>query len=200
MSYGIDRALFVVLSDSLAAAMVLGSGLGASAAGGCIEKPNLHANQAGHWYYHVDRAHHRRCWYVGGSEGNANAPSRPEQTPSANADFGDSWLSRLATALGQPFSTEPQQGSVPENASSATSTVSQTHRRANRIAKKDRPRIESISETNGLAGAERGGQPPSPAAAERSENQGPQLTPADRDALFKQFMEWYVDRSMLARP
>ncbi len=200
MSYSIDRVLPVVLACSLAAAAVLGSSWAASAATGCIDKPNLHVNQAGHWYYHVDRAHHRRCWYFDGSEVTASPPARAEQALPANADANESWLSRLTTALGQTFSVEQQQNGALDDKAATTNAASQTYRRANRIAKKERPRIASVSETNGLASGERRAQPPLQSAAEKNEKPGSQLTPADHEALFKQFMDWYVERSMLARP
>jgi|HubBroStandDraft_6_1064221.scaffolds.fasta_scaffold570405_1 hypothetical protein len=37
----------------------------ARAADGCINQPSLQAPQGSHWYYRVDRAAHRKCWYLG---------------------------------------------------------------------------------------------------------------------------------------
>jgi hypothetical protein len=38
---------------------------GARAADDCVATPNAQAPQGSHWYYHVDRATHRACWYLG---------------------------------------------------------------------------------------------------------------------------------------
>jgi hypothetical protein len=35
------------------------------AADDCITKPNAPSPQGSHWYYRVDRATHRECWYLG---------------------------------------------------------------------------------------------------------------------------------------
>ena len=35
------------------------------AAGDCLAAPNATAPQSSHWYYRVDRAAHRKCWYLG---------------------------------------------------------------------------------------------------------------------------------------
>lgn len=37
----------------------------AYAADGCVARPNLQSPPGSHWYYRVDRASHRRCWYLG---------------------------------------------------------------------------------------------------------------------------------------
>src|SRR5262245_38817003 len=31
----------------------------------CLAAPNFQAGQSGHWYYRIDRANHRKCWYLG---------------------------------------------------------------------------------------------------------------------------------------
>jgi hypothetical protein len=41
-----------------------------SAADHCIAAPNSHPASGGHWYYRLDRAKHRRCWYLA-SQGQA---------------------------------------------------------------------------------------------------------------------------------
>ena len=52
-----------------AAVLVLGmSGVCGSAniahADDCIAAPNSAAPQGNHWYYHIDRATHRKCWHL----------------------------------------------------------------------------------------------------------------------------------------
>jgi hypothetical protein len=37
----------------------------ASRADDCLSKPNAPSPPGTHWYYHVDRATHRECWYLG---------------------------------------------------------------------------------------------------------------------------------------
>jgi hypothetical protein len=40
-------------------------GHAASAAGDCLSEPNRQSPEGSHWYYRVDRAGNRRCWYLG---------------------------------------------------------------------------------------------------------------------------------------
>ena len=44
----------------------------------CLTAPNSPAPQGTHWYYHVDRANQRKCWYV-------RASSQPAQQATAQA-------------------------------------------------------------------------------------------------------------------
>src|SRR5271165_4230808 len=41
---------------------------GAGAADECISAPNHQRSASGHWYHRVDRANHRKCWYIGSAE------------------------------------------------------------------------------------------------------------------------------------
>jgi hypothetical protein len=59
MPYRFNQLMCAVFVSSLAAPMFLC--WGAEAASECVGKPDLSVNQAGHWHYHVDRVHRRRC-------------------------------------------------------------------------------------------------------------------------------------------
>ena len=47
-------------------AAVAAFGLGRPAHGGseCIQQPNQQPTEGAHWYYHLDRANGRKCWYL----------------------------------------------------------------------------------------------------------------------------------------
>lgn len=58
-----------------------------SAADDCLAKPNAPSPPGQHWYYHLDRATHRECWYLGvpGAKVRARpqqATTSPERPPS----------------------------------------------------------------------------------------------------------------------
>ena len=70
------------------------SGSAARAADGCIARPTDPTHQGSHWYYHVDRVTHRKCWHQG-AEGlmihqvgssKATPPANPILQQSANID------------------------------------------------------------------------------------------------------------------
>jgi hypothetical protein len=50
------------------------------AADECIEKPNAPAPQGSHWYYRIDRASNRQCWYLGAEAAKVRAPAREAAT------------------------------------------------------------------------------------------------------------------------
>src|ERR1700730_6255708 len=200
MLYRPNPLVHAVYASLLAAAVMLGANWAASAAGACIEKPNHQIDQAGHWYYYTDREHHRRCWFFETSEVTTSPASSPDQAPSANADSQPSWFSRFAAGLAQTVSFEAQQNNARDDSSTVTKTTSPKHPKTNKIAKKGRSRIVRLTETTGVAHAESGDQSLPQSASERNEIQSPQLTAADRNALYQEFLKWYVDRSILGRP
>jgi hypothetical protein len=181
------------------------------AAGECISKLDQEVNQPGHWYYYVDRVHHRRCWFF---ESKATATVSPlssaDRVPAPNTDSQQSWFSRFASDVAKTFSVEPQQTSIssfsseppqtgiPDNSSTATKLTSSKHFRTNKTARRERSQIDPPPPpaTSGVASTERQDQLPQQANAEKNEKRSPQLSDADRQALFDDFLKWYRDRSI----
>jgi hypothetical protein len=194
--------------------------LPASAADECIGKPDLQVKQAGHWYYHVDRVYHRRCWFFEASEAPVTAPSSTDRVSAPNAD-SESWFSRFAAGLAQTFSSEPkqtgissetkqsgvsaflseeQQNAISDKSSAVTNAASPRRPRANKIASRVRSQIGSSPTTNGLASATRHDHLPPQGTSEKDDKPGRQLTPAQRETLFEEFQNWYMDKNLFGRP
>jgi hypothetical protein len=57
------------------------SGQPSRATNDCLAQPNAAPPPGSHWYYRLDRATHRQCWYLGAED--AKAHSRARQTVSA---------------------------------------------------------------------------------------------------------------------
>jgi len=200
-----------LLAGLLAAAAVLGSHWVASAAGGCLEKPDLDVNQAGHWYYYVDRVHHRRCWFFEAEEATVSPSPSIDQAPPPNADSEESWFSRFAAGVSRAFSLEPRQNSIsafsseapqnsiPELSSTITRTTSSKRPTSSKIAKRERSQVAPFPTTNGLASAERRDQSPPQRIAEKDKKPTPQLT-AKQQALYEDFLKWYMDKGIFGRP
>src|SRR5882762_5080401 len=59
----------------------------AAAADECLAKPNGPSPRGSHWFYRIDRANNRHCWYLRGISSNAGQtdtrPSRAAVTPTA---------------------------------------------------------------------------------------------------------------------
>ncbi len=52
----------------------------------CLEKPNAPSAPGQHWYYRIDRASGRRCWYQHSEMGTSNPAQRSAQSPAQNRD------------------------------------------------------------------------------------------------------------------
>jgi len=208
MPYRVNSLVRAVFAGSLAAAVLFGLNGTASAAGECIGKPDREVNQAGHWYYYVDRVNHRRCWFFEKSQ-TATSPSPPaDRAPAPNADSQQSWFSRFTAGWAKPsysepqqtsisaFTSEPQQNSIPDTSGIATKATSPKHPRTSKIVRQERSQTEPPPATSGVASTERRDQLVPQRTAEKDEKQPPQLTDADRQALFDDFLKWYRDRSI----
>jgi hypothetical protein len=209
--------VFVLL---LAAAMLLGPTRVASAAEGCFEKPGRDVN-TGHWYYRSDRLRHRRCWFFEPSQATASAAA--DRTPAQNATNEVPWLYRFAAGLVgfsfEPkqnsissssadtsqnniaaFSSEPPQNSIVNNSGSATKTASPKRSLTRKIARQDQPQLAPPPTTTGVASTQQPDQSPPQSTAEKDEKQARQLTDAERQSLFQEFLKWYRDRSVFGQP
>src|SRR5258708_34235472 len=111
MPHRVNPLVSAVFTGSLAAAMFLCLNWAAWAAGECIAKPDQEVNQAGHWYYYVDRVQHRRCWVFEPSKATVSPPSSADRVPAPNTDSQQSWFSRFAADGPKTFSVEPQTSS-----------------------------------------------------------------------------------------
>lgn len=69
----------------------------------CLAGPNAQAPQGSHWYYHFDRATHRKCWYIGpqhaqrasrhrAAERADGADARDEDMPAREAPLAQSGI------------------------------------------------------------------------------------------------------------
>jgi hypothetical protein len=236
MPHRVNSWVSAVFTTSLAAAVLLSPNSAASAAADpCLEKPDLEVTQAGHWYYYVDRVHHRRCWFFEASEATVSPrASSADRLPTPNTDSEKSWLSRFAAGVTQAFSSEPKQSSIPalssepkqssisaislerkqssisafsselpqngisDRSGTLTKTLSPKHVRIDKIA--NRSQLEPPLTTNGLAGAALHDQLPPQRISEKDDKQSRQLTAAERQALFEEFLKWYMERSIFGRP
>jgi len=97
------------------------------------------------------------------------------------------------------FSSEPQQRGFSDKSITVTNTASLRHPRANKIARRERSRVDSPT-TSGLASAARRDQVPMQGTPEKDDKLSRQLTDTERQALFEEFMKWYKDTSVFGQP
>ena len=78
------------------------------AADDCLAGPNAAAPQGSDWYYRVDRATHRECWYLG--------PQRREVRTNTQQDGSPAQSHRSNTTSTQPASQTPTETRTAEAA------------------------------------------------------------------------------------
>jgi hypothetical protein len=216
MLYRFNPLVSAVFVNSLAAAMFLCLNWDAAAASECAGKPDRSVNRVGHWYYHIDRVQHRRCWFFEASKATVSPADSADRAPAQNTDSQQPWFSRLTTALAKTFSKQTQQSSVQEQSSISayslehpqntvvdnsivvTSPTSPKHLRTNKIVSRARSQTKPPPATNGVANTERHDQ--LPGNGEKNEKPAPQLADTERQALFDDFLKWYRDRSVFGGP
>jgi hypothetical protein len=198
------------IASTLALAVLLGVNATASAAAECLESPDLHVTQPGHWTYHTDRSLNRRCWHFDPAEAAANTQAAPPVT-AVNEDSQQSLFSRLfspspqqASLFSPPWQQpsppqQPQESSNPNNAVESAQTISSKPAKPARTARREQPKTPPPPTTNGAATAERRDQSRQP-AAEKNEKRDPPINVADREALFQDFVKWQMERNLFGRP
>lgn len=159
---------------------------GAHAAPDCLARPGQQSGPGTHWYYYIDRATRRRCWYLKQVEttrtteettpANAGTTRSAEPTAPANTEEqspGMAWLSQAFSALTGSSTQEPEQ-TAPEPSTQAAPKPPRKRRTARRS---DRP----------SAPARHSSPKPSSAAATAPASE---LDATAREALFREFLQW----------
>jgi hypothetical protein len=170
----------IVTSQVLAVtALTTVQGVAVLAADDCITKPNLRANQGGHWYYHFDVVKSRKCWFL--RQQGVEAPpvslqfqSSADTVPQANS--GLSSLLAFATGL-----SEQRQAPQGENSTDALrrDAVLANQQVALRYSHKKQPSTRRERSSSWSFEKEKLG--------ERSTTR---LDRASRDVLFREFLLW----------
>jgi hypothetical protein len=75
----------------------------ASRAEDCLAGPNAQAPQGSHWYYRLDRATHRKCWYIGAQ----HAQRAPHRRAAERADSAPEPRDEDVPAREAPPATPP---------------------------------------------------------------------------------------------
>jgi hypothetical protein len=190
------------MAGALAVAALPGVDTAASAATECLENPDLHVTQPGHWYYHIDRTQNRRCWYFEPAEATANTPASAAPAAAANDDPQQSFLSRLTAGLSQTFSSpqQSQQTSVPDNPGESVQAISPKPVKPAKTVRREPPQTAPLPTTTGAAAAGEQHDRPQQPATGKNEKRDPPVNVAEREALFQDFVKWQLERNVFGRP
>jgi hypothetical protein len=166
--------------------IMLGTNSATLAADDCLAGPNRPPAQGGHWYYRLDRANNRKCWYLvepGAQTPIAEAPElqQTQSFPGAPPPptFG-SFFSSLTGGLpgSTPAQPDPTTGDARIMQPARADDLKNGQPGPNR-----QPRMALASKQHRAVHLR--------PAAEPTEEQPPaSLNQAERDALFAQFLRW----------
>jgi hypothetical protein len=158
------------------AAVLAVPGPGGSAAADCLPQPGAQTAAGGHWFYRIDHANNnRKCWYLAQSASvplPVRAAPAPVPEPAPSSGFSSFFSSLIAPS-----------SSPPETRPAWTPSAPPPDYRDDEGDR--RPRALPQPDTTASAAPHRPSRPrPADKSASRS------LTPAERDTLFREFLEW----------
>jgi hypothetical protein len=165
----------------LAALIMLGA-TPTVAAAACVEQPNLQEASDGHWYYRIDRLNHHRCWYLK-QESPSAAPSPAESginvanVTTSISSFFSAWKSPVARGAQQDVASVAAAAEVSAESGAPKRGISApAHSRHADLKEREAERLRSNE--------------PKPEHAEAKH----ELDPAQREALFEEFLRWSLKR------
>ena len=175
----------------VAAVIALGAIPSTALASDCVGQPNLQADHDGYWRYRLDPLSHRKCWYLqrqSQSKESSTAATKPAAAGEPSLPFG---LSSLVAAWQSAVTNRPPQDTAIVGQPPAPDTESIAPRRS---AFRSHGRHWGWHEKRAarLAMAR---QPQG-----EHTDQHHQLDPAQRDALFEEFLHWSVRQEHAPKP
>jgi hypothetical protein len=168
------------------------------AADDCLAGPNRPPAQGGHWYYHLDRANNRKCWYLvepAAQTPTAEAPQSqpapdpiPPAPPAPPPTFGAFFSSLGFPGTGtQPNTTGDVRIVQPAPANDLKSDAAPPARQPRMVRRPDSEAALAPKPHRPAAV-----RPPAEHAEERS---AAFLNQQERDALFQEFLRWRGSQS-----
>src|SRR5262249_50868434 len=128
----------------------------------CLAEPNSSAPAGSHWYYHIDKATQRKCWYV-------RATDQPVEPAAAQATSDPASVPAAPSIPTEKPATASANGPISINASDSTAP-------SPRIKAPVKPQRASASGAATRQGTQKATQQPSPAPAIQAPV--PQATPS----------------------
>jgi hypothetical protein len=192
MSKHVISCVPALCAGLLATVIMLESDFATLAADDCLAGPNRPPHrQGGHWYYRVDHAANRKCWYLVEPAARGPAADAPEPQPASEAapqlTFGSIFS---AFAAGFPRATAGAQPDPTTGDARITQTARPDDPRNDAIAPGRSPRIarrpDAVAALVPKPRRPAHARPP----AEHADEQAVPPAQAERDALFQEFLKW----------
>jgi hypothetical protein len=113
-------AVFVALSTGISVSLPVAS---AGAADNCAAGPGAAAPKGQHWYYRVDQANHRKCWYLHATVPLAGRAAADTRAANSESDPPVATLPPPSTATAQTTDTPNTTGEIAASPSAPRLTV-----------------------------------------------------------------------------
>jgi hypothetical protein len=191
MSKRVNSCAKAASAGLLATLVMLGTNPAVIAADDCLAGPDRPPAPGGHWYYRLDHAANRKCWYLVGPAARTPAAEVPAPPPVSDAP-------PLPT-LGSLFSSLSAGFPGPATAPPPDTTTGDA--RVMQIARPDDPRNDEaapgrqprvarhpVTEASLIPKPHRPARARPP--AEPADEQAASPAQAERDALFQEFLKW----------
>jgi hypothetical protein len=183
MSKRVMSCVPAVCAGLLAAAIMLGTSHAALAADDCLAGPSRQPAQGGHWFYRLDHANNRKCWYLVEPEARAPTAEAPQSPPSPETAPQPSWGSFFSSlTAGFKGATGAAQPDIAGSDPRSLQPARPDDRRSEETSRQPRPVRHADQEA--AAKPQRPARAPPERADEGAHNQ------TERDVLFQEFMRW----------
>jgi hypothetical protein len=185
------RVISCVKAVTVGLLVMLGTNCAALAADDCLAGPDRPPALGGHWYYRLDQAANRKCWYLVGPAARAPAAGVPAPPPVSEAPplptLGSFFSSLSAGFPGSPTAPQPDtttgDARIMQNARPDDPRIDEaTLGRQPRVARRPVSEASLVPKPHRPAHA----RPP----AEHADEQAAPPSQAERDALFQEFLKW----------
>jgi hypothetical protein len=150
----------------------------------CLAGPNAQAPQGSHWYYRLDRATHRKCWYVGAQRARTQRAAATAERRSAAPVPAEVADDDVPTAAAPPAVAAPQPAfgtlapaGAPTARADAAPAESAPPVPAAAAPAPERIGPRSVQTTTERMRAPEPAKPPAPAASEAAPSAPPASTP-----------------------
>jgi hypothetical protein len=189
MSKCVVSCIPAVSAGLFVAVIALGADRTAVAADDCLTGPNRPPAPGGHWYYHLDHASDRKCWYL--VEPEARTPTaeamqpqpapEPSSQPTPQPGFG-AFFSTLSTGFSGSTAAQP---AIPDARSPQPAP-------AGDLGTTPAAPARAPAALAALAPKPHHPRPP---VARPDEHAAASSDQAERDALFQEFLRWREHRA-----
>jgi len=162
------------------------------ASGDCLALPSRESVPGGQWYYRADRVNNRKCWYFVSPGPTMPQAEAPQAYPSPNATLQPTHSFFFSSPTADFTAANPAGSQqVPTNNNTRpTQAAGPDDPKNDDAVRVKQPRMAPHPDSNAAPLKQRRQSPTRPRVEHANERHAAPLTEAERDALYKKFLQW----------